>query len=260
MDTGTYAIEVFNGHVEKAGLTGRLQGKTVLELGPGDSIASAVIAAAYGARAIIVDEGRFASEAITPYLDLQRMLAQMGLSPPGLSDCRDVDEILYRCGARYLTQGLKSLKAIGDDNADLIFSQAVLEHVRKRQFLDTILECRRILKPDGVSSHQVDLRDHLQDALNNLRFSENVWESELFATSGFYTNRIRYPQMLDFFARAGYAVDCSVVKRWSALPTPRAKLDEAFRDLPEDHLLVSVFDVLLRKNVSDAASDDSARH
>ncbi len=247
MDTSEYAIRVFNSHLEKSGLRNQLAGKTVLELGPGDSIASAIIAAAHGARAIIVDEGRYVREDITPYLDLQSVLTEKGLSATDLSGCRDIEEILDRCSAIYMTEGLESLRKIEDGTVDLIFSQAVLEHVRKPQFLETIRECRRILRPDGICSHQVDLRDHLAGALNNLRFSERVWESEFFARSGFYTNRIRQRQMLDLFNRAGFTVDCSGVQRWDAMPTPRVKLDDAFRGLPDDDLLVSVFDVVLRK-------------
>jgi len=48
-----------------------------------------------------------------------------------------------------------------------------LEHIRKKEFVDTIIETKRILKPNGICSHEIDLRDHLNESLNNLRFSEN---------------------------------------------------------------------------------------
>lgn len=90
---------------------------------------------------------------------------------------------------------------------DFIWSQAVLEHIRKSEFLDTMLELHRILRPNGVCSHVVDLKDHLGGALNNLRFSEKLWESNFMASSGFYTNRIRYSEMLDIFHQAGFSVE-----------------------------------------------------
>ena len=37
------------------------------------------------------------------------------------------------------------------------------------------------------------------------------------------------------------------VIRWEKLPTPRAKLHASFRHLPEEDLLVSGFDVVLRR-------------
>lgn len=70
MDASDYAIGVFNSHIERAGLRGTLLGKTILELGPGDSIATAIIANAYGARAILVDTATFVRTDIGVYLEL----------------------------------------------------------------------------------------------------------------------------------------------------------------------------------------------
>ncbi len=249
MDRGDYAVRTFNSHAEKTGLMAQLSGKTVLELGPGDSVATALIAAAHGARAILVDMSAYARMDLQPYLDLSHALVMQGLPAPDLSDCRTIGEMLARCGAQYMTEGLTNLKVIESESVDLIFSQAVLEHIRRREFLETMQECRRILKPTGVCSHQIDLRDHLEGALNNLRFSERVWESEFFARSGFYTNRIQREQMLQLFTQAGFSVECSEVQRWSALPTPRSKLNKQFKDLGEDELCIYAFDVLLRTSV-----------
>jgi hypothetical protein len=112
--------------------------------------------------------------------------------------------------------------------------------------LTVAAEMRRCLKPEGRCSHRVDLQDHLGGALNNLRFSEHVWESEFMAKSGFYTNRIRYHEFLELFRQAGFKVDLRRTLRWDCLPTPRNKLNEAFRSIPEDDLLVCGFDVVLQ--------------
>jgi hypothetical protein len=93
----------------------------------------------------------------------------------------------------------------------------------------------------------VDLQDHLAAALNNLRFSESVWESHLFSSSGFYTNRIRYSEMIQSFKDAGFESETVQLDRWDELPTPRRRMDTAFRDMPDDELLVRGFDVVLRK-------------
>ena len=246
MDTSDYAIAVFNSHADRAGLAARLRDRVILELGPGDSLATAVIAATYGARAVLVDTGAYARFNPAPYHSLQRELESRGLRPPDLSGCTSLPAILERCAARYLTDGLASLREVESGSIDLLFSQAVLEHVRYKEFLATLHECRRVLRPGGISSHQVDLRDHLGGALNNLRFSEATWESEFFASSGFYTNRIRYSRMLELFERAGFSVECTDVQRWGALPTPRRVLSKEFAAIADEDLLVSAFDVLLR--------------
>ena len=128
----------------------------------------------------------------------------------------------------------------------MIFSQAVLEHVRADDFDETMRECRRILKPGGTFSNQVDLRDHLGGALNNLRFRRARWESNLFVRSGFYTNRIRYSDMLTRFRAAGFHVERVQTVRWEKLPTPRKVLAPEFQGLTDEELRVSSFFVVLR--------------
>ena len=246
MDTSQYAISVFNSHVERAGLTGKLSGRTILELGPGDSIATAIIATAQGARAVLVDSGMFVRTDIAPYLELQRVLSDKGCFTPDLTGCDSIQDILSMCGIRYLTEGLTSLKQIENESIDFIFSQAVLEHIKRGEFLDTMKQCHRIMSSDGICSHRIDLKDHLGGALNNLRFSTNIWESKFFATSGFYTNRIRYSEMLQLFLRAGFSFEVTDARRWETLPTARNKLDQEFWDIPDDELCISGFDVLLR--------------
>lgn len=243
MDSSDYAIRVFLHHVAAAGFTGPIAGKTVLELGPGDSVASAVIAAAHGATAILVDSGPYVRPDVAPYHALANALRSQGLDPPDLSACRNSTDVLAACRARYLTQGCASLRTLDAACVDLVFSQAVLEHVRKHEFAETQQECRRILRSGGICSHRIDLRDHLGGALNNLRFSERVWESNFFVRSGFYTNRISFSTMLDAFRAAGFSVDVSDVRRWPSLPTPRAALAPQFRGVPDEELCVAGFDV-----------------
>lgn len=62
-----YAIGVFAMHVSRANLAGDPTGKAILDLGPGDSVASAVIATGHGARASLVDSGRFTKESLGVY-------------------------------------------------------------------------------------------------------------------------------------------------------------------------------------------------
>lgn len=247
MDKSDYAIGVFERHVKQAGLSD-LKGKLILELGPGDGVATAVIAASVGARAVLVDAGAFVREDVAPYQALAKVLAMRGMSPPDLSKCETLDHVLTKCNARYLTNGLASLREIDSESVDLIFSQAVLEHVRRYEFQETLLQCARVLKDDGICSHQVDLRDHLGGALNNLRFSERIWESRFFAGSGFYTNRIQFTSMLKHFRRAGFEEQLCDVRRWDSLPTPRGAIARIFQELSDDELRVSGFDVLLRKS------------
>jgi len=247
MDNPKYVYDVFSSHWSRVEFPRKQAGCQALELGCGDSLASCQIAAAHNIRkCYLVDVGRFATMEMGFYQRLAEALRSEGIQVRDVAQCGSVPEMLSLLNAEYLTEGLRSLKAIPSGSVDFIWSQAVLEHVRRSEFLDTMKELRRILHPEGVMSHRVDLRDHLQEALNNLRFSQRLWESPLMAQSGFYTNRIRYGEMLELMQKAGFVTQVVGVDRWKTLPTPRSRLAAEFRSVPDDDLLVSGFDVVLK--------------
>jgi hypothetical protein len=66
------------------------------------------------------------------------------------------------------------------------------------------------------------------------------------AKSGFYTNRIRFSEMIGLFRDAGFNVELTRVSRWEELPTRKAAMAPEFRGFQDDDLLVQGFDVLLR--------------
>lgn len=242
-----YAHSVYRLHFERSRFARKQGGFVALEVGPGDSLSSAIVAKTYGARVCyLVDSGAFAVEDLAPYHAMCGHMVSLGLSPPDLSKVSDLQGVLAKCGAIYKTQGLNSIREIPSGSIDFIWSQAVLEHIRRHEFPDFMRELRRVSRPDGISSHRVDLRDHLGGSLNNLRFSPRLWESGWMAKSGFYTNRIQYGEMIGLFRQAGFGVEILSVERWASLPTPRRALNVSFRSLPDDDLLVSGFDVLLR--------------
>jgi hypothetical protein len=127
-----------------------------------------------------------------------------------------------------------------------VWSNAVLPYVRRNEFVPVLQELRRIQRPDGVSSHRIPIKDIIGGNLNDLRFSSRVWESSIMANSGFYTNRLRYLELLQLFRVVGFEPEVVRKKRWQTLPTPRRKMSEEFARLTEEDLHVCEFDVLLR--------------
>lgn len=247
MEKPDYAYKVFRRHFDRVTLPQDTKGFVALELGPGDSLFSAMIAYAFGAsNSYLVDVGDFAGGDLDSYRAMASYLSKMGLPVPEMADLTSLDKLLTRCNARYMDSGLSSLRTIPSKSVDFVWSQAVLEHIRKAEFLDTMFELRRVIRDDGVCSHRVDLKDHLGGALNHLRFSSSLWESDFFSRSGFYTNRIRYSGMLELFKQSNFGVEVVNVDRWPGLPTPKIKLVTNFNCLPEDELCISGFDVILR--------------
>lgn len=260
MDRPEYAYRVITSHMNRLDWR-TLEDKVVLELGPGDSLFTAVIASALGARqCYIVDVGAYAGERVAPYRACAAYLRENGLQPPALDDCMSVSAVLRTCNAVYLTHGVEDLRRIPSGSVDWVFSQAVLEHVPLGEFGATACEMRRVLSPAGAMSHRIDLKDHLGGALNNLRFSSRVWESHFMASSGFYTNRLRFSQIVHAFKEAGFDVRVVDVMRWAQLPTPRRRLAPSFRALSDDELLVRHFDVVGRPTEDNAGIPGEIPH
>lgn len=246
MQDPSYALQIFRQHFARCPLQA-VDDFVTLELGPGDSLASALLAAASGAKhTYLVDTGAYATTDMDVYRRLAQQLRADGIAPPDLASVRDTGEMLRVCRATYATSGLDSLRAIPSASIDFIWSHAVLEHVRRRDFADFATQMRRILSDRGVCSHQVDLRDHLGGALNNMRIPSRWWEEEWMARSGFYTNRLRQSQIVRAFESAGFAVEILSSTCWQSLPTPRAALAREFHSLDPRELLVKGFEILLR--------------
>lgn len=235
MDNPEYAIRVFEKHHSHCN---EIQ-FSCLELGCGDSLSSALIAKKHGAkRTYLVDVGDYADQNITTY---NRLALALDVD----ATFESMDSYLDFCHASYLTGGLASLKTIPDHSVDFIFSQAVLEHIRKKEFALTIAELKRILRAGGRMSHSIDLKDHLGGKLNNLRFSETWWERDWVAGSGFYTNRLRYSEMMKLFQDEGLECLHISLEQFDKIPTSRSRMNEAFRKFTDDDLIISGIHVVM---------------
>jgi hypothetical protein len=248
MDRPEYAYSVFRRHFDAVGPSARQQGFVCLEVGPGDSLASAVIASAFGAsETYMVDVGAFATSELAPYHKLASYLCEQGHELPckDFTHRRTLSELMAVCHGNYLTRGLQSLREIPSESIDFIFSHASLQKVRRAEFLPLMKELRRIQKRSGAGSYTVSMRDLIGGTANDLRFSSRSWESPLMAGAGFYTNRIRYSQMLNLFKLAGFEPEVTHVGHWDKLPISKAKLAPEFCDLSDEDLLAYEWDVVL---------------
>ena len=242
MDNSEYAFEVFLNHINPD----NIKDKTILEIGPGDSLSSGIIASCYGASSILVNPGDFLLDPVENHTNIKNYLEKKGLLIDSMP--KDLEELCNNHQIKYFTNGLESLKKIPENSIDIVFSNAVLEHIYKDEFIDIFKELKRILKDDGYMSHQVDFKDHLGGSLNNLRFSEKIWESYLFKNSGFYTNRIRHQRMLDIFIETGFIITDINLSKWDKLPINVNKLSNQFRNCSHEYLLVSGFKIKLVPN------------
>jgi SAM-dependent methyltransferase len=244
MDDPAYAVNVFLKHLKIGGFEPPDSGFVSLELGPGDSILSGMIAASHGAKlTYLVDVGDFAHSDIDRYLRSESAIFGKDGADGVIPSKRD--ELLRKYSIHYLTSGLESLRSVPDGSVDFVWSNAVLEHVRRSEVEPMVREIRRVLAPEGRSAHTIDLRDHLAGSLHNLRFSPEMWESEWMSSSGFYTNRLRKWELLDIFERCGFRCTITDETRWSEIPLDRRYLARQFRGESDDELMVQGFSIRL---------------
>ncbi len=245
MQNISYVQSVFNKHTKRFFASNKVVGFTMLELGPGDSIYSALLAWGAGARKIyLVDAGNFINRDVGKLLSIITELRSRGIDLPMFSSKDNIVTIMQRLNITYLTEGSSSLAMIKDSSVDFIWSNAVLEHIRKKEVPGLVTELARIMTFDGMQSHRIDFKDHLGGSLNNLRFSEQLWEKNWMATSGFYTNRYRLVDWLNFFELAGLEIKFKSCDRWNRLPVERAKISAEFQRYSEQQLLVSGCDLV----------------
>jgi SAM-dependent methyltransferase len=242
-----YALEIFQRHFTSANFEKKNQAFIALELGPGDSLFSGLIARTFGAaHTYLVDIGPFASVSLDDCRRMTAHLRSVGLQPPAVETCSTLDELQARCGIEYLTGGLNSLRAIPTASVDFVWSHAVLSHIRRDDLMSTLLELRRIQSPSGIAAHHTGFGSVLGGGMNDLRFSERVWESSFIANSGFYTNRIHYHELMRFFAIAGFTPQVVRSTHWATLPLKRRQMAAPFANLGDDELQLATIDVQLR--------------
>ena len=111
MEQAEYAIKVFKSHVKKSEVID-LKNKIVIEIGPGDSIATSIIAYSFGASSILIDTKSFANFDIDVYLKLRIKLKQLGYQVPNINEEDNFQSILKKTNSIYLTKGLESIKKL----------------------------------------------------------------------------------------------------------------------------------------------------
>lgn len=251
MEQMTYARQIFNSYIEdyQRHLGPTCKG-TLLELGPGGSLLNGLMALQLGfERVYLVDVGDFASKDPDVYAPALALLnpEQQQQFEQHYAQNQQLLQAFQCIGIHYLTKGLASLKSMDSQCVDFCFSNAVIEHIHAPEFDHTIDQLARIHKPQSVSAHEIDYKDHLGGGLNNLRFATASWESRWFANQGFYTNRLRHRQVCQSFERAGFQVIDDRPRTWDKLPLPNERMAEEFRQLQEADLIIRESRTVFRK-------------
>ena len=208
MEDAAFSTEIFNRHVTEpcAEFTVARAG-LLLELGPGDSVATGIHARKAGfSAADLVDVGRFAD--LRPAA-LQRLFASLGSECPALADDAtpaQVVALLSAAGIRYRTEGLKSLEAIAPGSVGYSFSNTVLQHVFRDDLPALIAHLGRVHSRGSYGSHSVNYSDHFSGGFWHHKFPDWFMESGLVKRAHLYTNRVTPLRYLELFEGAGFTI------------------------------------------------------
>lgn len=238
MESFDYSKSIFEGHFKDMNKFNSISNPLILEIGPGDSLFSMIFSRKYSKNKFyFLDVDDFANKDVRFYKELIRKLIKDGyLNNFDIKDNFSFDELLSFSNAKYMTSGLIDFKKLKNESIDYIFSHSVLEHVRLHELEELISQMYRVIKPGGIISHNINYKDHLSESLNNLRFSEKIWESDLMANSGFYTNRVPAIKMHRLFKNIGFQIVKESFGSWSKLPIPRSKISDDFKAFSDEEL------------------------
>jgi trans-aconitate methyltransferase len=123
------------------------------------------------------------------------------------------------------------------ESVDLIFSQAVLEHVDDLK--NTYASMNAWLKPGGYLSHQIDFKSHeTAPAWNgHWAYSDRMWKM-IRGRRPYLINREPFSSHAALLAESGFKI-VAMKKIHTESAIPKNRLAPKFRDMPDEDLTTS---------------------
>jgi SAM-dependent methyltransferase len=184
-------------------------GISMLELGPGDSVANGVLAFQHGARhTVLVDVGDFVTRDTKFYSEFISGEKRKYASSVNFS------KILADHNIDYYTAGLESLTKIPPNSIDLVISNAVLEHIHPKSLSAYLAKINQLLTPGGVMIHRIDYRDHLVRSNFHQGLPRFIVKSNFYKKSILYLNGFTEQQYSQLFIINGFSISIIDSKRF----------------------------------------------
>jgi SAM-dependent methyltransferase len=156
---------------------------------------------------------------------LPALIAEPRCSPEPLAS---LDELERRLGIRYVAPCDARATGLPAESVDFVSSTFTLEHIPEPDIAAILTESRRLLRPGGLVSGAVDMKDHYSyfdgdlGPYHFLGIGDRVWR--LVNPDLHYQNRLRLTDYRRLFEQAGFAIAEERVKRPGA--DERRRLDE----------------------------------
>jgi hypothetical protein len=170
-----------------------------------------------------------------------------------LQQAKDLSALFEKARVEYCAPADTGATGLPPNNADLVYSNSVLEHVPKQVIRSLMDEIMRMLRPGGLTLHNVGCNDHYAFAdrrisfVNYLRYSEARWRR--WNNRLQYQNRLRAPEFLEMAAEAGLEV---IYKQVAVRPGTREALTTfevapEFQRFSKDHMAITTVDFIAKK-------------
>lgn len=220
---------------------GTLDGRSVLEIGPGDHLASGLCLLAAGARSYTAIDrfpGELSGEVSKHWYsevehNWNRFYPRLNwpdwLRPDAFPEA-------YPDRVDVIGRPLEQVRI--SRRFDVICSFQVAEHLSNIQAFADVHG--RILSDDGIGLHRVDFGPHdcwfyYRDPATFLRFSDRVWN--LTGSNRGVPNRKRHHEFLQAFENAGLEVELLYRDEFDRNAIDLSKLHRKFRDMPLESVL-----------------------
>jgi len=180
----------------------------LLEIGAGWDLYSNLVMYCMGInRQIVVDVRRWARPSIVnatiDYLRQDPPPSAVRTPEHRLSAERFDADLEAAYGIKYVAPQDARALPLESHSVDAVITTSTLEHIPSDILSAILLECRRVMRPEGLMSHIIDYSDHYSHSdpaignYNYLQFSEADWKR--YNPSIHFQNRLRQPDYLDMF-------------------------------------------------------------
>ena len=196
--------------------------------------------------------------ALEPHLD---SIAEAGGGRPEdirvryheLLQAKHLNALLERARVEYRAPADTRATGSPPNSTDLVYSNSVLEHVPKPIIRSLMGEIMRMLRPGGLTLHNVGCNDHYAfidrriSFVNYLRYSEARWRRWNNCLQ--YQNRLRAPEFLELAAEAGLEV---IYRQVAVRPGTREALTtfevaQEFRRFSAEQMAITTVDFIAKK-------------
>lgn len=218
-----------------------IKGKTILEIGPGNSYMIAYNFLMHGAKKVIlVDKFQriIKTKRQKEYFEkeIEYISKKYGQKPFFVTN-GDID-------GEYIEFINKDLTETNIKNVGLIFTNSVLEHIKNVE--ENIAVMSKILNLGGYMYHNIDLRDHYNFNKPFLfyKYEDSTWNKYLTKEGISYTNRLRYDDFVRLFKDRSLKI---IYERTERCKLNQDKMSSRFKNKSKKDLEITNLSILLRR-------------